>query len=59
MTWPGFVAEPCADCGHRGDGHQPKCITWVDGGYCSCPAYRSTEPQQVGLFTEPSGRVTR
>ncbi|WP_061001037.1 hypothetical protein [Mycolicibacterium mucogenicum] len=63
MTWPGFVAEPCADCGHYGHNHQPSCMTVLGDGddrrHCLCPAYRATEPQQVGLFTEPSGLVTR
>lgn len=29
-TWPGFVTEPCADCGCPGDVHQPVCVGIVE-----------------------------
>lgn len=56
-AWPGFVTVSCADCGHPGDVHQPRCVNTVRAcgraEYCGCPAYRCTQPQQVQLFATP------
>lgn len=52
--WPGFVPEPCADCGCPGDHHQPVCVAHTTRNgrpeYCLCPAYRASVPQQPDLF---------
>lgn len=55
--WPGFVAEPCTECGCPGGHHQPRCMSIVGSGdgrrHCGCPAYQSSTPQQIGLIDEP------
>lgn len=53
-TWPGFVDDPCEDCGCPGKTHQPVCVeTVVRAGraeYCGCPSYRLSDAQQIAAF---------
>lgn len=60
--WPGFVSEPCVDCGCPGDAHQPVCVGHKTRNgrteYCTCPAYRAIAPQQIAL-TAAAPRTTR